>query len=242
MQCGYLGVSLPRCHGAVEVGRPAISTWSSTPGKCISNSITDSETSLVIIGCNWSRLHRILARGGYGISYALKPVNVAGFFTEWKAGFSTAQRSVGVAMIGKPFQSNIDYSIMGYFPDRSRSTSNCANVVKPIEANRHDNTRDYYDDWENATICNVLSGIAWDYSENKGKASRKQLPRFFDSRQVKDSKNRGYEQYTTGTRTQRWSTGRQMRQCDYKHDTGRTDNTPPANQAKMRNFDAEAQN
>ena len=48
---------------------------------------------------------------------------------------------VGVATIGSPFQSNTDYSITRYSPDRSRSTSNYASAVKPTEANRHDGIR-----------------------------------------------------------------------------------------------------
>ena len=93
------------------------------------------------IGCSWYRYLRILARGGYGISYARRRANVAGSFTEWRAGFSIVRHSVGVATIGRPFQSNTDYSITRYSPDRSRSTSNYASAVKPTEANRHDGIR-----------------------------------------------------------------------------------------------------
>ena len=75
------------------------------------------------------------------ISYARRRANVAGSFTEWRAGFSIVRHSVGVATIGRPFQSNTDYSITRYSPDRSRSTSNYASAVKPTEANRHDGIR-----------------------------------------------------------------------------------------------------
>nr|DAI85731.1 MAG TPA: hypothetical protein [Caudoviricetes sp.] len=42
--------------------------------------------------------------------------------------------------------------------------------------------------------------------ENSGEASRKLLPRFFDSRQVKDTKTGGYGQRQAKTKTERRTT------------------------------------
>lgn len=84
----------------------------------------------------------------------------------------------------------------------------------------------------NGLECNLIKG--WKMVENSGEASRKLLPRFFDSRQVKDTKTGGYGQRQAKTKTERRTTwwyynrGR----TDVRYDSGGIMWTSPPNDAE----------